>query len=97
LEPLARRAQQNKWHLHHQGGPAGYEPREYVATPHSTDVVSAGQAYASNPSITGAKSEDTILVGEAGNEVLTATRDWPTLSVTVNGQTVARPAILEIL
>jgi len=85
-----------EWHLHHQGGPAGYEPREYVATPHSTDVVSVGQAYAWNPSITGTKSEDTILVGEVGNEVPTAIENWPTLSVTVDGQEIGRPAILEI-
>jgi Xaa-Pro aminopeptidase len=87
----------DEWRLHHQGGPAGYEPREYVATPHSTDVVSVGQVYAWNPSITGTKSEDTILVGEAGNEVLTAIENWPTLLVTVEGQTFARPAILEML
>jgi Xaa-Pro aminopeptidase len=86
----------DEWHLHHQGGPAGYEPREYVATSDSTDVVSVGQAYAWNPSITGTKSEDTILVSETGNEVLTATKDWPKLSVTVGGQTLTRPAILEI-
>jgi Xaa-Pro aminopeptidase len=86
----------DEWHLHHQGGPAGYEPREYVATPGSTDVVSVGQAYAWNPSITGTKSEDTILVGETGNEVLTAIKDWPTLPVIASGQTLARPAILEI-
>jgi Xaa-Pro aminopeptidase len=86
----------DEWHLHHQGGSAGYEPREYVATPRSTDVVSVGQVYAWNPSITGTKSEDSILVGEAGNEVLTAIKDWPTLPVTANGQTLARPAILEI-
>ncbi len=86
----------DEWHLHHQGGPAGYEPREYVATPRSTDVVSVGQVYAWNPSITGTKSEDSILVGEAGNEVLTAIENWPTLPVTVSGQTLARPAILEI-
>ena len=86
-----------EWNLHHQGGPAGYEPREYVATPGSTDVVSVGQAYAWNPSIAGTKSEDTILVGETGNEVLTAIENWPTLSVAVNGETFARPAILEIL
>lgn len=49
-----------------------------------------------NPSITGIKSEDTVLVGETGNEVLTAIKDWPTLPVTVSGQTLARPAILEI-
>ena len=87
----------DEWRLHHQGGPAGYEPREYVATPRSTDVVSVGQAYAWNPSITGTKSEDTILVGEAGNEVLTAIENWPTLLVTVDDQEIARPAILEIL
>ncbi len=86
-----------EWNLHHQGGPAGYEPREYVATPGSTDVVSVGQAYAWNPSIAGTKSEDTILVGETGNEVLTAIENWPTLRVTVDGQEIARPAILEIL
>ena len=86
----------DEWHLHHQGGPAGYEPREYVAIPRSTDVVSVGQVYAWNPSITGTKSEDSILVGEAGNEVLTAIENWPTLPVTVSGQTLARPAILEI-
>lgn len=60
----------DEWHLHHQGGPAGYEPREYVATPRSTDVVLVGQVYAWNPSITGTK---------------------------VDGQEIARPAILEIL
>jgi antitoxin VapB len=87
----------DEWHLHHQGGTAGYEPREYVATPDSTDRVLVGQAYAWNPSITGAKSEDTILVGENGNDVLTAMPGWPTLSVTVDGQTIARPAVLEVL
>jgi antitoxin VapB len=87
----------DEWHLHHQGGPAGYEPREYLATLHSTDVVSVGQVYAWNPSIAGTKSEDTILVGEADNEVLTAIENWPTLPVTVDGQEIARPAILEML
>jgi antitoxin VapB len=86
----------HEWQLHHQGGPAAYEPREFLATPDSTDVVAVGQAYAWNPSITGTKSEDTILVGEAGNEVLTTIRDWPTLKVTLaDGQTILRPAILE--
>lgn len=87
----------DEWHLHHQGGPAGYEAREYIATPDSADVVSIGQAYAWNPSITGTKSEDTILVGEADNGVLTAIENWPTLPVTVDDQEIARPAILEML
>jgi antitoxin VapB len=86
-----------EWQLHHQGGPAGYEPREFLATPGSSDVVAVGQAYAWNPSITGTKSEDTILVDESGNEVLTAISGWPTLTVTLaDGQAMARPAILEV-
>jgi antitoxin VapB len=86
----------NEWHLHHQGGPAGYEPREWVATSATTDVVAAGQAYAWNPSITGAKSEDTILVGPSSNEILTAIPDWPMLLVEADGQNIPRPAILEV-
>jgi antitoxin VapB len=85
-----------EWKLHHQGGPAGYEPREYFAIPDLEDRVAAGQAYAWNPSITGAKSEDTILIGESGNEILTEIPDWPTLAVELHGQTIQRPTILEI-
>ncbi len=87
----------NEWHLHHQGGPAGYEPREWLATPGMPEIVAIGQAYAWNPSITGTKSEDTILVGEHSNEVLTTIAGWPMLTVkAADGQTMARPAILEI-
>jgi antitoxin VapB len=85
-----------EWQHHHQGGPAGYEPREYLATPQAEDVVSAGQAYAWNPSVSGAKSEDTILVGEAGNEVLTEMPGWPAYEVAAGGKTLSRPAILEL-
>ena len=86
----------DEWRLHHQGGPAGYEPREFVATASTPDSVSPGQAYAWNPSIAGTKSEDTILVGATDNQILTAMPDWPTLPVVVDGQTLWRPAILEI-
>ena len=82
----------NEWLKHHQGGASGYEPREYLALPGSMDRVSTGQAYAWNPSITGYKSEDTILVGEEGNEVLTEMTEWP--MVVVNG--ISRPSILVI-
>jgi antitoxin VapB len=85
-----------EWKLHHQGGPAGYEPREFVATPGATEQVLVGQAYAWNPSITGAKSEDTILVGEHGNEILTQISGWPTYTAQLKGQAFERPAILEV-
>lgn len=87
----------DEWRLHHQGGPAGYDPREYLGLPGSADLVSLGQAYAWNPSITGTKSEDTFLVGADGNEVITAISGWPMLTVPLaGGQTMTRPAILEV-
>ncbi len=86
----------DEWQLHHQGGLGGYEPREFVATPTSAEKVTVGQAYAWNPSITGAKSEDTILVGSDRNEIMTEISGWPTLSINIDGQTIHRPAILEI-
>ena len=86
----------DEWHLHHQGGPAGYDPREFVATDAVGDPVGAGQVYAWNPSITGCKSEDTILVGEDSNEVLSAIPGWPAKLVEVNGIVIERPEILVI-
>ncbi len=85
-----------EWQLHNQGGPVGYEPREFVATPDAADVVSVGQVYAWNPSISGTKSEDTILVGQDHNEILTAIPHWPVVKVTLRGQTIERPLILEV-
>jgi Xaa-Pro aminopeptidase len=86
----------DEWMLHHQGGPAGYEPREYIATPTATDQVVFGQVYAWNPSITGTKSEDSIQVGEQENEVVTAIPGWPLMEVEIDGKTYHRPTILEI-
>jgi Xaa-Pro aminopeptidase len=86
----------NEWQFHHQGGPAGYEAREWLATPDSKDVVTLGQVYAWNPSIRGTKSEDTILVGSAGCEVLTEIPGWPVITVEAGGKSYWRPAILEI-
>ncbi len=85
----------DEWQLHHQGGTAGYEGREHIITPISTGQVAIDQAYAWNPSITGTKSEDTILVGPKSNEILTTIDDWPTIDVTVDGRQISRPAILE--
>ena len=82
----------DEWRKHHQGGASGYEPREYLAVPGSPDRVSTGQVYAWNPSITGYKSEDTILVGEVHNEILTEMPDWPV--TVIDG--IARPFILVV-
>jgi antitoxin VapB len=84
----------DEWKHHHQGGLAGYAPREVTATPTSSQPILAGQVYAWNPSIAGAKSEDTILVGEQTNEILTEMKDWPTIEIQIGDQTIKRPAIL---
>ncbi|MBI5031432.1 MAG: aminopeptidase P family protein [Chloroflexi bacterium] len=86
----------DEWHLHHQGGAVGYEPREYLGSPTCVDRVSVGQAFAWNPSIRGTKSEDTILVGESGNEIVTAISNWPTVSIPINGHLISRPTVLKV-
>lgn len=86
----------DEWHYHHQGGAAGYESREWFATPTITEVVQDGQAFAWNPSITGVKSEDTVLVQFQGREVLTATERWPVQAVHIGDLVIDRPAILEV-
>ena len=79
---------------HHQGGSIAYLPREIFAQPGETEVISERQAFAWNPSIRGTKSEDTIILGPTGPEVITQTQNWPMLSITIDNQTILRPAIL---
>jgi Xaa-Pro aminopeptidase len=71
-----------EWKLHHQGGSCGYNPRDRIGTPGNRTKVLDSQAYAWNPSITGTKSEDTVLVTAAGGvEVLTAhSAEWPSVT-----------------
>jgi len=55
-----------------------------------------GQVFAWNPSITGVKSEDAVLIRNDGNEVLTSILDWLTVKVSLDRQEIERPTILEI-
>lgn len=59
-----------EWRLHHQGGMAGYATREVVATPETGQEIRPGMAFAWNPSITGAKAEETFVLTEDGPEVI---------------------------
>jgi Xaa-Pro dipeptidase len=60
----------DEWRLHHQGGMAGYAAREVIATPKTRQAIEVGQAFAWNPSITGAKAEETFVLTEDGPEVI---------------------------
>jgi Xaa-Pro dipeptidase len=61
----------DEWKLHHQGGMTGYASREIIATPQTHQEIKLGQAFAWNPSISGAKAEETLVLGEGGPEVIT--------------------------
>lgn len=85
-----------EWKLHHQGGPTGYGTRDYIATPGNLGKVLKPQAFAWNPSITGTKSEDTIITTDNKPEIITATPDWPMVTVKYKDGTLERPDILVI-
>jgi Xaa-Pro aminopeptidase len=83
------------WKLHHQGGSIGYTGRDYRANLKTPDMIQENQAFTWNPSITGTKSEDTILATSKGPEMITRPILYPTLPMTVEGISFIRPAILE--
>jgi Xaa-Pro aminopeptidase len=87
-----------EWRKHHQGGAAGFSGREWIATPDGDEPIEAPMAYAYNPTVRGAKSEDTVLVTDDGVDVLTRTGEWPTRTVssplaefTIDRHAVRRP------
>lgn len=75
---------------HHQGGLTGYQAREVVARPDSAEVIQPHMAVAWNPSVPGAKIEDTFVVGSDGLTNLTFDPHWP--HRVIGGR--ARPLVL---
>jgi len=89
---------EGEWQNHHQGGAAGFAGREWIATPGHESEVALPQGYAWNPTIDGAKSEDTYLVSDDDIELLSATGDWPTETVSAVGYDLELPrhTVLEL-
>jgi len=58
------------WRDHHQGGMTGYASRELIATRRTQQEIREGQAFAWNPSLEGAKAEETFVLGPHGPEIL---------------------------
>ncbi|MDZ7954268.1 M24 family metallopeptidase [Nostoc sp. DedQUE09] len=78
---------------HHQGGTTGYLSREIIANPTTSENLVENTAVAWNPSLAGAKIEDTFIIQKDGGlENLTFDPKWP--SVKVEGRD--RPLPLEI-
>jgi Xaa-Pro aminopeptidase len=67
------------WKEHHQGGTTGYAGREVFGQPGIEYALAAGMALAWNPTVPGAKSEDTFLIRDDGLEQLTRVPNspWP--------------------
>ena len=84
-----------EWKLHHQGGSIGYAGRDYKVDFDTKAVVQENQGFAWNPSITGSKSEDTMLATSGGPLLLSRPVGFPVLEVEAGGRTFRRPAILE--
>lgn len=67
---------------HHQGGTTGYLSREVVANPTTLDPLEANMAIAWNPSLSGAKIEDTFVISQDGTlENMTFDPKWPSVEV----------------
>jgi Xaa-Pro dipeptidase len=86
----------NEERLHHQGGACGYRTRDWVAHPLSADRVQVNQAFAWNPSVTGTKVEETCIVLPDQVETITASPGWPSLSVSIEGQSYTFPDLLAL-
>lgn len=86
----------NEETMHHQGGATGYLEREWVARPGSADVCGRTQAFAWNPSLDGAKVEDTALLRDGTLEVMTQTPELPFVETAVNGTPYISAGVLQI-
>ena len=60
------------WRDHHQGGITGYRSREVIAAPGAGQQITTGQAFAWNPSLPGAKAEETFVLTADGADVICA-------------------------
>lgn len=84
----------DEWKKHHQGGAIGYDDREFVIYPGIQETVQENQAFAWNPTITGAKVEDTMIAFKDRIEVFTKSDNWPMIKIEINGKIYEQPGIL---
>ena len=96
IKAYERSGYPEEYKLHHQGGAIGYVGRDYKVNFRSEEVVQESQAFAWNPSITGSKSEDTMIATSDGPVLLSKPVFFPELKMEVEGFEFSRPDILEL-
>jgi Xaa-Pro dipeptidase len=86
---------EGEWSRHHQGGAIGYNEREWIALPRSPEVIHERQAFAWNPTVQGAKVEDTIIAYKDSIENITeGSNEWRMIETEVGDRTIASPGVL---
>lgn len=95
IDAYAETGYADEYRLHHQGGSIGYLGRDYKVTFTTTEIIQENQGFTWNPSITGVKSEDTMLATSNGPVLLSKPVSFPTITMDVGGYRFTRPAILE--
>ncbi len=84
---------ENAWSWSPPGGASGYEyPQAF--TPLVSERIVNRQAFALHPSILGTGCGDTFIVYADSVEVVTSIKDWPVLSMEIDGKTWFQPNVL---
>lgn len=96
IEAYKEKGFPQEWKLHHQGGAIGYTGRDYRTNFQTLEVIQENQPFTWNPSITGTKSEDTIMATSQGPCMITYPVSYPVLEFRVEGTPFSRPDILEM-
>ena len=85
-----------EWRLADQAEIVEYEFGAIPLMPNSEFRLTAGTPVFWHPSVGPVLMGDTVMVGERGTEVLTASSEWPVVPVLVKGTPVKVPAILVV-
>ncbi|MCS7180627.1 MAG: M24 family metallopeptidase, partial [bacterium] len=94
IEMYEKTGYKEEWKKHHQGGLTGYLTRYFRATEKSSKIIIENMAFAWNPSITGTKSEDTIITTKEKPIIITEDKNWPMLKININDMEILRPDIM---
>ncbi|QEN06741.1 M24 family metallopeptidase [Oceanispirochaeta crateris] len=96
VREYSRLGYESEYKNHHQGGSIGYQGRDYRVNFDSPYLVQNNQGFCWNPSISGTKSEDTILATNGTPEFITHPCSFPTITVETETDRYIRPDILSV-
>jgi Xaa-Pro dipeptidase len=84
----------DEWQLADQGEVMGFAPCESRIVPNSDFALKTGMPIHWHPAVGPALTGDTILVRDGIPELLTASDDWPQITVNVKSEPIPRPDVL---